>query len=153
MKLNPAFSRRGFLRSAATSAAGALMSHACAADGTREKLYEFDYSDVKLTGGPLKRQFDHVHAHFLGLDNDRLLKVYRQRAGLAAPGEDMGGWYDANGFVPGHTIGQYISGLSRYAKATTNPQTHAKVRALVEGYAATLGPGGYPYASEKAAIT
>src|SRR5713226_4498427 len=74
---------------------------------TREKLYEFNYSDVKLTAGPLKAQFDRVHAHFLGLDNDRLLKVYRQRAGLPAPGEDMGGWYDKDGFVPGHTIGQY----------------------------------------------
>ncbi len=120
---------------------------------TREKLHEFNYSDVKLTGGPLKAQFDRVHAHFLGLDNDRLLKVYRQRAGLPAPGEDMGGWYDKDGFVPGHTIGQYISGLSRYAKATGDPATYAKVKALVEGYAATLGPNGYPYASEKASTT
>jgi DUF1680 family protein len=120
---------------------------------SREKLYEFRYSDVKLTAGPLKSQFDRVHAHFLGLDNDRLLKVYRQRAGLPAPGADMGGWYDADGFVPGHTIGQYISGLSRYAKATGDAATYAKVNALVEGYAATLGPNGYPYASEKAAIT
>jgi DUF1680 family protein len=124
-----------------------------AATPTREKLYEFNYSDVKLTGGPLKAQFDRVHAHFLGLDNDRLLKVYRQRAGLPAPGEDMGGWYDKDGFVPGHTIGQYISGLSRYAKATGDPATYAKVKALVEGYAATLGPNGYPYASEKASTT
>jgi hypothetical protein len=123
------------------------------ASGAREKLYEFSYSDVKLTAGPLKSQFDRVHAHFLGLDNDRLLKVYRQRAGLPAPGADMGGWYDADGFVPGHTIGQYISGLARYAKATGDVATSAKVNALVEGYAATLGPNGYPYASEKAAIT
>jgi hypothetical protein len=137
------------------AAAAAVHSGASRGDAatTREKLYEFDYADVKLTGGPLKRQFDHVHAHFLGLDNDRLLKVYRQRAGLPAPGEDMGGWYDADGFVPGHTLGQYISGLSRFARATGNPASYAKVRALVEGYAATLGPNDYPYASPKAATT
>jgi DUF1680 family protein len=121
--------------------------------GEREKLYEFNYSDVKLTGGPLKKQYDGTHAHFLALDNDRLLKVYRQRAGLPAPGEDMGGWYDAAGFVPGHTLGQFISGLSRYYSSTGSEATRAKVASLVEGFAATLGPGGYPYASEKAAIT
>ena len=108
---------------------------------------------MRLTGGPLKAQYDWVHAHFLSLDNDRLLKVYRQRAGLPAPGEDMGGWYDADGFVPGHTIGQYISGLSRMYATTRDRSTLAKVRDLVGGYAATLGKDGYPYASEKAAVT
>jgi hypothetical protein len=102
------FSRRRFLH---TAAAGALLGAARGAG--REHLREFTYADVQLTGGPLKRQYDWVHAHFLSLDNDRLLKVYRQRAGLPAPGDDMGGWYDADGFVPGHTIGQYISGLAR----------------------------------------
>src|SRR5882724_4452883 len=105
-------SRRTFLGGvAAVGLAGASRA-------PRERLREFSYSDVKLTAGPLKEQFDRVHQHFLRLDNDRLLKVFRQRAGLPAPGADMGGWYDADGFVPGHTIGQYISGLSRYAKAT-----------------------------------
>ena len=80
-------SRREFL---GTAAAGAAL---CTARGaSREHLREFAYSDVRLTGGPLKAQYDWVHAHFLSLDNDRLLKVYRQRAGLPAPGEDMGGW-------------------------------------------------------------
>ncbi len=147
-------SRREFLRGMAAGAAAASLPRKCAiAAPAREKLYEFGYSDVKLTAGPLKRQFDHVHAHFLRLDNDRLLKVYRQRAGLPAPGEDMGGWYDAEGFVPGHALGQYISGLSRYAKATGNSPTYRKVKELVEGYAATLGPDSYPYASKKAGIT
>jgi DUF1680 family protein len=128
-------------------AAGALTG------APRENLREFAHSDVVLTGGPLKQQYDWVHAHFLSLDNDRLLKVYRQRAGIPAPGDDMGGWYDADGFVPGHTIGQYISGLSRIYATTRHAVTRAKVQQLVAGYAATLGPNGYPYASEKAAVT
>ena len=142
------FSRRGFLHAAA---AGALLGAARGAG--RKHLREFTYADVQLTGGPLKAQYDWVHAHFLSLDNDRLLKVYRQRAGLPAPGDDMGGWYDADGFVPGHTIGQYISGLARMYATTRHPATLAKVKALVGGYAATLGADGYPYASEKAAVT
>ena len=75
-------SRRAFLQ--ASVAAAAVPS-------SREPLQEFAYADVRLTGGPLKRQYDHLHSHFLSLDNDRLLKVYRQRAGLPAPGDDMGG--------------------------------------------------------------
>ena len=148
-------SRRGFLKGAAGAAAlgsAAWRSSAWPAE-PREKLQEFNYSAVRLTGGPLKSQFDRIHASYLTLDDDRVLKVYRQRAGLPAPGEDMGGWYDANGFVPGHTIGQYISGLSRFANATGDKTTSSKVKSLVEGYAATLGPDGYPYASQKASTT
>jgi DUF1680 family protein len=125
-----------------------------AVDGSnRTRLAEFDYADVRLTGGPLKEQYDRVLASFLALNDDRLLKVYRQRAHLPAPGDDMGDWYDAEGFVPGHTLGQYISGLSRYARSTGERRAVAKARALVNGFAKTLGPDGFPYASAKAATT
>jgi hypothetical protein len=93
----------------------------------REKLYLFRYSDVKLTGGPLRSHFDRIHAAYLALDEDQLLKVYRQRAGLPAPGPDMGGWYDAEAFAPGHSFGQYVSGLARFAEATGDAATQAKV--------------------------
>lgn len=141
--------RRQFLKSTAI----ALTSSLNAARSRTEPLKEFSYADVRLTGGLLKRQYDDLHSHYLSLDNDRLLKVYRQRAGLPAPGEDMGGWYDAKGFVPGHTLGQYISGLARYYSTTKDPACAEKVRALVKGYAATLATDGYPYASEVAATT
>jgi hypothetical protein len=65
--------RRDFL---ATAAAFAIQSDG-EADPSIHSLSEFSYSDVTLTGGPLKRQYDHLHGHFLSLDNDRLLKVYR----------------------------------------------------------------------------
>jgi hypothetical protein len=78
--------------------------------------------------------------HYLALSNDRLLKVYRQRAGLPAPGTDMGGWYDLDGFVPGHALGQYISGLARIGASTGDAACHVKVHELVEGFGATLGP-------------
>jgi uncharacterized protein len=88
-------SRRTFLGTAAV-----LALAEGAPSSARLKLREFAYSQVKLTGGPLASQYQRTHAHFLKLDEDRLLKVYRQRAGLPAPGADMGGWYDAGGFVP-----------------------------------------------------
>src|ERR1700722_15448556 len=142
--------RRDFLKTATFGSAAGV---AGAAPAPIAPLSEFSYSDVTLTGGPIKRQYDHLRGHFLSLDNDRLLKVYRQRAGLPAPGDDMGGWYDADGFVPGHTLGQYISGLSRIYSTTKDPACADKVRALVKGFGATFGSGVYPYASEKASIT
>lgn len=142
-------SRRTFLRSAA---ACALCAQATPSAG-RTKLRELAYSQVRLTGGPLAAMYQRMHAHFLKLDEDRLLKVYRQRAGMPAPGRDMGGWYDADGFVPGHLIGQFISGLSRIHANTVDPEAAAKARRLVQGYGATFEKDGNPYASPKASTT
>ena len=104
-----------------------------------EVFDEFDYDEVELTRGPLKEQYDRVHSAYLALDNDRLLKVYRERAGLPAPGADMGGWYAADGFVPGHSLGQYISGLARIGRTTGDSACSTKVDDLVSGFAATMG--------------
>jgi DUF1680 family protein len=133
--------RRTFVRTAAAfSAVRPLVSFAgTPAVDAREPLHQFDYAQVQLTGGPFAAQYNELHAHYLALSNDRLLKVYRQRAGLPAPGMDMGGWYDLDGFVPGHSLGQYISGLARIGASTGDHACHEKVHDLVEGFAATLG--------------
>ena len=159
MDIKRSFSRRQLLKGLATSAA---LGYARAGFTTpraqvvpkataREKLFLFRYSDVELTGGPLKDQFDRIHAAYLGLNEDGLLKELRVRAGLPAPGEYLGGWYDRDGFAPGHSFGQYISGLARFAAATGDAATAAKARRLVDGFAATIGPDGFCYPSMKAA--
>ncbi len=151
-------SRRAFLRGAASvAAAGALapglrlaQAHGAAATAgpprLGERLQDFDYGRVALTGGPLKSQYDFIHSHYLGLDNDRLLRVYRQHAGLAAPGLDMGGWYGEGGFIPGHSLGQYISGLARLGRSTGDAACHRKVAELIDGFAAALAANSVPYA-------
>jgi DUF1680 family protein len=127
--------RREFLQGSAAVLGSTVLDDPTA----REVLREYPYGAVTLTGGPLQEQYDRIHASYLALDSDRLLKVYRQRAGLPSPGRDMGGWYDADGFVPGHSLGQYISGLARIAATTGDPACQTKVRELVQGFAATLG--------------
>jgi uncharacterized protein len=152
-------SRRGFLRTgvaaAAAAAVGSCLRPACARGGPGDRhsslparvlLREFAYGDVELTGGPLKSQYDFIHAHYLGLDNDRLLKVYRQHAGLPAPGLDMGGWYGEGGFIPGHSLGQYISGLARLGRGCGDAACHRKVTELIDGFAAALTANPNPYA-------
>ena len=154
----PQFSRRSFLKTAsavtaATCTARAVPAWAVADRGTvavETPLTTFAYSDIELLDSPLKRQFDQNHARFLNLDDDRLLKVFRQVAGLPAPGEDMGGWYDLtgfslerndfNGFIAGHSFGQYLSGLARAYAVTGSEPTRAKVNRLVRSYAETLDP-------------
>src|SRR5215472_16789632 len=142
-------SRRTFLGGAAACASTA----GAARPEGRLKLREFSYSQVTLTEGPMAAMYQRMRSHFLKLDEDRLLKVYRQRVGMPAPGVDMGGWYDAEGFLPGHLIGQFISGLSRMHANNGDPEAAAKVRRLVQGYAATFGKDSNPFAAPKAIAT
>ena len=153
--------RRTFLKTAAaaattaaTCAAWSLPAPAAVADkslvAVTTPLATFAYADMQLLDGPMKQQFDENHARFLNLDDDRMLKVFRQVAGLPAPGEDMGGWYDLtgfdltrgdfHGFIAGHSFGQYVSGLARACAVTGSDATRAKVNRLVKGYAETLDP-------------
>lgn len=152
--------RRTFLKAAgattasAYAASRAIPAWAASPDkgsvAVNPALSTFSYSAVQLHDGPMKQQFVENHARFLNLDDDRLLKVFRQVAGLPAPGEDMGGWYDLtgfslergdfHGFIAGHTFGQYVSALARAYAVTGSEPTRAKINRLVKGYAETLDP-------------
>jgi|CZKL01.1.fsa_nt_gi DUF1680 family protein len=148
-------SRRDFLKTTAAVALASLTKpgNASAADPntTPAVLNQFGYGDVELLDGPLRQQFQTNHAFYSALNEDNLLKPFRQRAGLPAPGDDMGGWYswapladlDArpnNGFAPGHSFGQYLSGLSRDYAATGNKATQEKVHRLVSNFAPAISP-------------
>src|SRR5580658_6350303 len=129
--------RRELLRLAAVSPAVAAAGGSARAPLA---LSVFDYSQMELLDSPLRRQFDTNHAFFLRLDDDRMLKIYRQRVGMPAPGADMGGWYDD--FCPGAHFGQYVSALARFAGATKSEATCAKVKRLVRGFAETRDSSG-----------
>jgi DUF1680 family protein len=110
-------------------------------------LQQLDYEQVQLLEGPMLEQFRQNHSLFLSLDEDSLLKPFRQLTGLPAPGEDMGGWYSPSpsfdppknmtGYIPGHSFGQYLSGLSRAYAITRDAATQQKVKRLVQGFAPT----------------
>src|SRR3954464_9008882 len=154
--MESAINRRTFLKTTSATAASAYATRVIPAWGMSDKslvaastpLTTFAYSDVQLLDGPMKRQFEENHSRFQNLDDDRLLKVYRQVAGLPAPGEDMGGWYDLTGFslegndfrgfIAGHSFGQYVSGLARAYAVTGSEATRAKINRLVKGYGETL---------------
>lgn len=155
-------SRRQFLKTTAVSSAGVFAMRSLPAWAGKSipaevtpALSVFGYSDVQLLDGPFKLQFDQNHETYLNLDEDGLLKPFRQRQGLPAPGPDMGGWYD-NGddfnekdnfhaFIAGHSFGQYLSGLARaYAVGGSKP-TQAKVHRLTKTFGETVEPSGKFY--------
>ena len=107
-------------------------------------LTAFDYSGVRLDDGPAKRQFDEVREFYLRIPNDDLLKGFRQRAGLPAPGADLGGWYSAD---LGNIFGQILSGLSRMYRASGDLACRAKVDTLIAEWGKCIGPDGYPFFS------
>jgi len=155
-------SRRQFLGSAALSTAGLMAARSLPAWARAEgataitpAISLFGYSQVQLLDGPFKTQFEQNHQLFLGLNEDGLLKPFRQREGLPAPGPDMGGWYD-NGddfdektnfhaFIAGHSFGQYLSGLARAYAVTGSKPTQEKVHRLVKAFGATVEPAGKFY--------
>ncbi len=138
-------SRRAFLQSAAALGASSLLARAQPASPL---LGEFGYSDVQLAPGALERQFEQTQSVLLGLNEDSLLKPYRLRAGLPAPGPDLGGWYDevplnktesgGHGFAPGHCFGQWLSALARGYAVNHDPRTKARLERLLALYEPTI---------------
>jgi len=157
-KPTPRSSRRDFLKSASVLALGGCAlpltgrtatSAAPRASAPTDLLEEFGYGDVRLAPGLPRAQFEQTQHVMLRMNVDSLLKPYRLRAGLAAPGPDMGGWYDlvsdavrarnkdpygGHGFAPGHAFGQWLSALARGFAASGEPAAKAKLGTLLAAY-------------------
>ena len=93
--MNRRMSRRHFLQVSGSAAAALGLSRgAFAADGAGARpLAEVGYDQVTVTSAPHLAQLENTHGVLMGLSNDSLMKPLRAMAGLAAPGDDMGGWY------------------------------------------------------------
>ena len=141
-------SRRKFLESAGIAAAALTIRGLSKADqegGLPDApLQEFGYGDVTLAPGSAQTQFEQTQSILLALNEDSILKPWRLRAGLPAPGPELGGWYDelplsktesgGHGFAPAHCTGQWISALARGYAITKDSRTLAKLRQLLALY-------------------
>ena len=107
-------------------------------------LQEFGYGDVELAAGAAQQQLAQTQAVLLSLNEDSLLKPWRLRAGLPAPGPELGGWYDelpldktesgGHGFAPAHCFGQWLSALARDYGINRDPATRARLVRLLGLY-------------------
>jgi len=76
-------------------------------------LEGFDYGDLKLLDGTLKRAFEKNRDYLHRLSPDHYLYMFRKTAGLPAPGEPYGGWERPDCELRGHSIGHYLSACAR----------------------------------------
>ncbi|MBX9725241.1 MAG: glycoside hydrolase family 127 protein, partial [Candidatus Obscuribacterales bacterium] len=149
-------SRRNFIRGASLAALAfnphlwtkQAFASAPVANNLTAPLKEFAYAAVKFQDGLPQKQLDDTINVLMNLSEDSILKPYRVRSGLPAPGEDLGGWYDEDpsynfetgnehGFAPGHCFGQWVSALSRaYAISGSEPLKN-KAHRLISLYAET----------------
>ena len=152
-------SRRGFLQ--AGSLAAGLANHTLWSRTTNDiktvgepPLLEFGHGDVLLSSDLHESQLRNCHAVLMALNDDSLLKPFRQMSGMPAPGEDLGGWYhyDPNydyrrdfdsGFAPGCNFGQWVSALARVYAITGAAATREKVLRLNRLYARTISAEFY----------
>ena len=143
-------SRRNLLKAGALLGCGGVLgvgaaSRRALAIESHAPLDELRYAQVQFAPGPVDRQARENHRLVLNLDEDALLRPFRQRAGLPAPGSDLGGWYDTYAFAPGATFGQWMSALARYYAIGGDEPTRAKVQRLVRAFAATVDVDGSFY--------
>ena len=142
-------SRRTFLGSAAVAGVG-LPSFAA---GHVAPLAQFPDTSIQFPDGPQRTQREQTHAVLMNLSEDSLLRPFRVREGLPAPGHDMGGWYNTWDFAPCHCFGQWVSTLARCYAATGHEASRAKVDRLIRGYAATASPAGKFYVDNRSPPT
>ena len=147
--------RREFLHGAAV--ASAIVASSRFSSGTSwgyaPPLQTFEYGAVSLNSPLHVAQFENCHHVLMGLNEDSLLKPFRQMAGKPAPGDDLGGWYGYNpdydyrkaneGFAPAETFGQWISALARMYASNGDSATRDKVLRLNRLFAESISPGFY----------
>jgi len=150
-------SRRSLLQSgAATLATAALSGNVFALDSS-PPLQEFGYDQIQIRGVLQLAQQKNVTEVLMGLDQDSLLKPFREMSGKAGPGASLGGWYEWNpaydyhhsptGLCPAATFGQWTSAMARlHAASRFNNQAGQsaladRVRHLHSLLAESIEPG------------
>jgi uncharacterized protein len=114
--------------------------------GGKAVLEPFDYNAVRLLDGPLKKQYDATRDYYNHVPNDDILKGFRQRVGLPAPGRDMGGWCQRDA---GEVLGQWLSGMSRMSRANGDAVLLEKATYLMQEWAKTAAKDGEYFSSRR----
>lgn len=147
--MREATNRREFIRRAVSASLApalfrglegtAALAGPSEASGGKVLLQPFNYEGVRLLDGMLKKQYEQAHDYYLKIPDDNILKGFRVRAGLPAPGQAMGGWCQRD---CGVTFGQWLSGMARMSKATGDVAMRDKATHLMREWAKTIAPDG-----------
>lgn len=116
-------------------------------------IASFNYCDVQLRKSMFQEQFNQTKQYYLDIPNDDILKGFREKAGLSAPGKDLGGWYTANTpWLPkgknrltnyGNAAGQWFGAFARMYRVTGDAAILRKIKYLLKEWAKTIETDGY----------
>jgi DUF1680 family protein len=146
----PQLTRRRFLASAALLAAGGAATRGTLAralgSGGVPLLQLFGYGDVTLHSALHEQQLETHLQLLMSLNEDSLLKPFRQMVGQSAPGAALGGWYNCDtehygidgAYAPSATFGQWVSALARMYAIRGTPEIRDRVLRLNRLYAQTI---------------
>src|SRR5215813_2594309 len=68
----------------------------------------FSMREVRLLDGPFREAMLRDQKYLLGLDNDRLLHMFRLTAGLRSTAKPYGGWEAPDVQLRGHSMGHFL---------------------------------------------
>jgi DUF1680 family protein len=114
------FTRRGFLGSTLSAAAGlavlrpeglagASADSSPGSEGFSGPVRPFPLKQVRLLAGPLRDAQARNEQYLLALPQDRLLHTFRVNAGLPSSAQPIGGWEKPDCELRGHFTGHYLS--------------------------------------------
>src|SRR5262245_8785868 len=95
------------------------------------KAYPFDLRDVRLLDGPFREAMLRDQKFILGLDNDRLLHIFRVNAGLPSSATPYGGWEAPNVELRGHSLGHFLTACALMYSSTGDERFKVKANAVV----------------------
>ena len=95
------------------------------------KAYPFDLGDVRLLDGPFREAMLRDQKFILGLDNDRLLHMFRVNAGLPSSATPYGGWEAPNVELRGHSLGHFLTACALMYSSTGDERFKTKAGAVV----------------------
>jgi hypothetical protein len=139
-----AVSRRDFVKGVAsiggaTVLAAATRPSAAATVTSVRRIETLDYQNVSLGRSHWQRQYQLAHEFYSGVSNDDILHGFRRAAGLAAPGQPLGGWQARNS---AGVFGQWLSGMSRFHRGTGDDEMRNKIVYLADEWSKTIGADG-----------
>lgn len=105
----------------------------------------FELSDVQLLQSPFRHAMQRNAEYLLFLEPDRFLAWFRREAGLEPKAEVYGGWESQGYILSGHSLGHYLSALSKQYRSTGDERFREKLDYTVGELAAVQQAHGDGY--------
>jgi uncharacterized protein len=126
-------------------------------DAPKIFIEPFNYQGVRLLDGRLKTQYQTARDYYYAIPSDDMLKGFRQRYGLPAPGNDLGGWYSGDPTQRTwwslgdtfHVFGQWLSAMARMSRATNDDAMGIKAGHLMIEWGRAIDPDGFFFYSRR----